>query len=70
MLEEILVCLIGIYCSFLKYFFKGTLDAEWLWYRYEWQSRTAIYAHGVVKFRNQPGLANLVASGRLLYYKL
>ena len=54
--------------SFIKHFFKGTLDFEWIWHRYEWQSRTAIHAHGVVRLKNDPGISDLVAivyKGRL-----
>ena len=39
--------------SFIRHFFKGTLDYDWIWHRYEWQSRTAIHAHGVVKLKMQ-----------------
>ena len=53
---------------FMKHFFGGVLDLEWMWYRFEWQSRTAIHAHGVVKLKNDPGIADLVTKvyvGRL-----
>jgi len=53
---------------FISQFFKGTLDYEWIWHRYEWQSRTAIHAHGVVRLKNDPGLTDLVETvykGRL-----
>jgi hypothetical protein len=41
---------------FMKHFFGCVLDLEWMLYRFEWQSRTAINAHGVVKLKNDPGL--------------
>ena len=48
--------------------FKDVLDSVWIWHRYEWQSRTAIDAHGVVKIKKDPGIPRLVATtytGRL-----
>jgi hypothetical protein len=44
----------------MKNFFVGVLDLEWMWFGFEWQSRTAIHAHGVVKLKNDPGIADLV----------
>jgi len=44
------------------------LDYAWIWHRYEWHSRTAIHAHGVVRLKNDPGIADLVETvynGRL-----
>ena len=46
--------------AFVKYFFEMYLQSEWHWYRFEWQSRSAIHAHGVVKLTNDPGLVELV----------
>lgn len=49
------------------------MDRDWIWHRYEWQSRSAIHAHGVVKLKNDPGIAKLVArvyAGRNLEAKL
>jgi hypothetical protein len=46
--------------EFIRCYFRDTLDMEWIWHRYEWQSRTAIHAHGVVKLKNDPGIADLV----------
>ncbi len=51
--------------SFIKHFFKGTLDYEWVWHRYEWQSRTAIHAHGVKRLKYDPGISDLF----LIVYK-
>ncbi len=47
--------------NFLKVFFDGILKSEWRWHRYEWQSRTAIHAHGAARLSNDPGLINLTA---------
>jgi hypothetical protein len=44
-----------------------------MWYRFEWQSRTAIHAHGVAKLKNDPGIADLVIKvyvGRLMAQNL
>ncbi len=54
---------------FIKHFFAGVLDHDRIWHRYEWQSRTAIHAHGVVKLKNDPGIANLLTNtyaGRIM----
>lgn len=59
--------------AFVKHFFQDTLDYDWIWFRYEWQSRTAIHAHGVVRLKNDPGVAELVErvyKGRLSQEKL
>ncbi len=45
---------------FVRHFFKETLDYDWIWYRFEWQARTAIHAHGVVRLKNDPGICELV----------
>lgn len=36
-----------------------TLDAEWHWYRYEFQARGSIHCHGTAKLKNDPGLCKL-----------
>ena len=44
------------------------MDCEWRWYRFEWQSRTAIHAHGAARYKNDHGLIELtseVYNGRL-----
>ena len=53
------ITLCTIYSSFI--FFLGVLDYDWIWHRYEWQSRTAIHAHGVAKLKNDPGIIALVS---------
>ncbi len=53
---------------FLECVFDGILECEWRWHRHEWQSRTAIHAHGAARFKNDPGLIDLTATvykGRL-----
>ena len=38
----------------------GCLDASWHWYRYEWQARGSIHAHGCAQLKNDPGLCDLI----------
>jgi hypothetical protein len=45
--------------AFLECVFDNILDCEWRWHRFEWQSRTAIHAHGAARFSNDPGLIEL-----------
>lgn len=59
--------------AFLEAFFDDILDCEWRWHRFEWQSRSAIHAHGCARFKNDPGLINLttlVYKGRQAKTKL
>ena len=37
-----------------------TLDAEWHWYRFEYQARGSTYAHGCAKLKNDPDICGLV----------
>ena len=46
--------------KFVEHWLYNSLDAEWHWYRYEWQARGSIHAHGCAKLRNDPGLCELV----------
>ena len=45
--------------SFLKHWLYDTLDAEWHWYRYEFQARGSIHCHGTAKSKGDPRLCNL-----------
>ncbi len=59
--------------EFMKSFFDKILTCEWRWYRFEWQSRSSIHAHGAARFSNDPGLIELTAlvyKGRLAAKKL
>lgn len=47
--------------EFIKIFFVGILESEWLFYRHERQSRDAIHSHGVCKLKNDPGIAYLTS---------
>jgi hypothetical protein len=42
---------------FLKHWLYDTLNAEWHWYRYEFQAR-GIHCHGTAKLKNDPSLCN------------
>ena len=45
--------------SFIKHWLYNTLDAEWHWYRYEFQARGSIHCHGIAKLKNDPGICKL-----------
>lgn len=49
------------------FFGKDGLEATWLWYRYEFQKRGNIHAHGLARLKNAPDLQTLsrkVVKGR------
>ena len=46
--------------DFVNYWLHKTLDAEWYWFRYEYQARGSTHAHGCAKLKNDPGLCELV----------
>ena len=46
--------------DFVKFWLHKTLDAEWYWFRYEYQARGSTHAHGCAKLKNDPGLCELV----------
>jgi hypothetical protein len=35
------------------------LDAEWHWYRFEYQARGSIHCHGCAKLKNDPDIRKL-----------
>lgn len=45
--------------NFIKHWLYSSLDAEWHWYRFEYQARGSIHCHGVAKLKNDPGLCQL-----------
>ena len=45
--------------NFIKHWLYNSLDAEWHWYRFEYQARGSIHCHGVAKLKNDPGLCQL-----------
>jgi len=53
---------------FIKVFFEDILVSQWIYYRYERQSRDAIHLHGVFRLKNDPRIAaltSLVFNGKL-----
>ena len=38
------------------FWLEESLDAEWHWYRFEYQARGSIHAHGCATLKNDPGL--------------
>ena len=46
--------------DFVQHWLYDTLDAEWHWYRLEYQARGSTHAHGCVKLKNDPGICTLV----------
>ena len=42
--------------EFIKHWLNGVLDAEWFWYRFEYQARGSIHAHGWAKLKNDPDI--------------
>ena len=49
------------------YFGPNCLDSLWTWYRFEWQKRGNIHAHGMTRLKCDPGftkLAKMVLDGR------
>ena len=43
-----------------KHWLYDEMDAEWHWYRFEYQSRGSLHAHGCAKLKNDPGLCELM----------
>ena len=43
----------------MKHWLYETLDADWHWYRYEFQARGSIHSHGTAKLKSDPGLCKL-----------
>ncbi|XP_028418913.1 uncharacterized protein LOC114544479 [Dendronephthya gigantea] len=42
--------------EFIKHWLQGVLGAEWFWYRFEYQARGSIHAHGCAKLKNDPDI--------------
>lgn len=65
-------CIFKIKCHYFHCKFKKIfdLDLKWMWYHFEWQSRTSIHAHGVVKLKHYPDLLTKVYIGLLMVHNL
>ena len=46
--------------DFVTFWLHKTLDAEWYWYRYEYQARGSTHAQSCAKLKNDLGLCELV----------
>lgn len=46
--------------EFVQQWLYKALDAEWHWYRFEYQARGSTHAHGCAKLKNDPGICSLV----------
>ena len=46
--------------EFVDHWLYKTLDAQWHWYRFEYQARGSTHAHGCAKLKNDPGICSLV----------
>jgi hypothetical protein len=44
----------------IKQWLYKEMDAEWHWYRFEYQSRGSTHAHGCAKLKSDPGLCQLM----------
>ena len=42
--------------EFIRHWLNGVMDAEWFWYRFEYQARGSIHAHGCAKLKNDPDI--------------
>ena len=48
--------------NFIQHWLYKTLNAEWHWYRYEYQARGSVHCHGIAKLKNDPGICHLAES--------
>ena len=42
--------------AFVTHWLNGILDAEWYWYRFEYQAKGSIHGHGCAKLKNDPDM--------------
>ena len=50
-----------------KHWLYDQMDAEWHWYRFEYQSRGSTHAHGCAKLKSDPGLCELMKKAALAW---
>ena len=53
--------------DFVEHWLYASLDAEWHWYRVEYQARGSTHAHGCAKLKNDPGICLLMQKGALAW---
>ena len=55
--------------EFVDQWLYKALDAEWHWYRFEYQARGSTHAHGCAKLKNDPGICSLVQKAATAWIK-
>ena len=53
--------------DFVQHWLYNTLDADWHWYRLEYQARGSTHAHGCAKLKNDPGICSLMQKAALAW---
>ena len=53
--------------DFVQHWLYNEMEAEWHWYRLEYQSRGSTHAHGCAKLKTDPGLCNLIKKAALAW---
>ena len=51
--------------DFINHWLRNGLNAEWYWYRYEYQARGSTHAHGCARLKDDPGITKLVSRAAL-----
>ena len=46
--------------NWIQHWLYESLNAEWHWYRIEYQAHGSTHAHGCAKLKNEPGICKLV----------
>ena len=47
--------------DFIRHWLHGVLDRDWHWFRFEYQARGSIHAHGCAKLKNDPDIPTLIS---------
>ena len=53
--------------EFVEQWLYKALNAEWHWYRFEYQARRSTHAHGCAKLKNDPGICSLVQKAAMAW---
>ena len=53
--------------DFIKQWLYEVLEADWHWYRFEYQARGSTHAHGCAKLKNDPGICSLVQKAAMAW---
>lgn len=54
--------------DWIRHWLYNVLDAQWHWYRFEYQARGSTHAHGCAKLGNDPGICELVTKAGIAWY--